>query len=320
MTDEGSDPPRSAAARVAAEVLAARGLGLADASPGRGWTNATWLTREFVVRVARRPGPADLVREASLAALLPAEVGYPEIVDLGVAHGHEWVITRRIPARNLEDAWPKLSARQRADALEQVWSRVEHVHRVDLATAAAHARPRSPFFPATAAEAAARLDRLRAAGLLSGAQAAALGEAMDRFWAALPAAPAVLNHGDLGMCNALWRDGRVVSVLDFEFAVVAPLAVDLNEILKFAFAPSEGDGPVREAAMGIARTALPASGGTDVLLGYAIMLESWLTENELAADPADGPADPEPHRLLTSLADGGGGHLAPLLAAPAPGG
>jgi hypothetical protein len=63
---------------------------------GPGWTNATWLTDELVVRVAAEPGPADLLRERRLVELLPAEVGYPAILDAGVWHGHEWVLTRRV--------------------------------------------------------------------------------------------------------------------------------------------------------------------------------------------------------------------------------
>jgi scyllo-inosamine 4-kinase len=64
-----------------------------------------------------------------------------------------------------------------------------------------------------------------------------LGEILDRFWAALPSTPKVLNHGDLGKVHVLWHDGKVLSLVDFEFAVIGPVEIDLNEISKFAFAP-----------------------------------------------------------------------------------
>ncbi|GAA2778975.1 aminoglycoside phosphotransferase family protein [Saccharopolyspora taberi] len=287
------------AARVAEQVLSGRGLDFAAAARADGWTNETWFCGDLVVRVARQPGQADLVREAALAALFPPEVGYPEVVDAGVLDGHEWVLSRRIPARNLEDVWPELDDRQRASAVEQVWARAEHVHRLDIAAVAPHARARSPFFSESAGEVKAALVRLGAAGLLTERQQRELGAVMDRFWAALPGAPRVLNHGDLGMCNVLWDDGRVVSIFDFEFGVVAPVEVDLNELLKFC----TGESRARRAALDIARSAL--SGGVDVLLGYSVMLELWLCERD--------PSEPEPHRLLTALAEGRGGHLGALL-------
>ena len=45
------------------------------------------------------------------------------------------------------------------------------------------------------------------------------------------------------------------------------------------------------------------------------MLEFWDLENELAtAGYVGNPADLKPYRLLTGLAEGDGGYLAPLLA------
>jgi hypothetical protein len=52
-----------------------------------------------------------------------------------------------------------------------------------------------------------------------------------------------------------------------------------------------------------------------VLLGYSIMIESWNLENELTtAGYVGDPADLKPYRLLSALAEGDGGHLAPVLA------
>jgi len=316
---------RGSVARIAAEVLGSRGVDFASAVPAKGWTNATWLAGEFAVRVAPTAGPAELLREAGLASCLPAQVSYPDIIDTGVLHGHEWVLTRRLPGQNLSDVWSTLDWAQRAGVIEQVWAKAEYIHRVDVSAAAPYVRPRSPFFPESASGAMARLHRLVSAGLLTARQVVVLGETLGRFWAALPRTPKVLNHGDLGKVNVLWNDGNVVSLVDFEFAVIGPVEIDLNEILKFAFAPpGSGDSvpdPVhgrrlaQEAATRIARPVLAGSGGIDVLLGYSIMLESWDLENELAtAGYVGDPADLRPYQLLTGLAEGNGGHLAPLLA------
>lgn len=302
--------------RVATEVLAAHGLDLAAARRGRGWTNATWLTEDLVVRVAARPGPADLLREARLVALLPPEVGCPEVVDAGVRHGHEWVLTRRIPGKNLEEVWPALDAAARSRAIAQMWERARHLHRVDVTAVAPHVRARSPFFPAGPADAAATLDRLAGAGELTAVQARGLRRVLDRFWAALPAAPRVLNHGDLCAPNTLWHDGRVVALLDLEFAVVAPVAVDLNEIVKTAYGPGDPDGraPLRDVVRGIAAGTLDAAGGPDVLVGHAVMLEAWLLEAELVAEEVDEAGRAEAAGMLAAFAEGDGGYFAPLLA------
>ncbi|MFC5058697.1 phosphotransferase family protein [Saccharothrix xinjiangensis] len=302
--------------RVAEEVLGRHGADFGSAARGRGWTNATWLTEGLVVRVAREPGSSDLLRETRLVALLPAEVGYPEVVDAGVRDGYEWVLTRRVAGENLEEVWPSLDHDARVRAVGQMWERARHVHRVEAAVAAPHARARSPFFPDSAQEATASLDRLVEAGELTPAQAKGLGRVLDRFRAALPGVPRVVNHGDLCAPNTLWHDGRVVALLDFEFAVVAPVAVDLNEVVKMAFAPGEPEErlPLREVVTRIAGSVLEDAGGPDVLLGYAVMLEVWLLEAELAAgEDVDEAGRAASAAMLTAFAEGDGGYFAPLL-------
>ncbi|MDA2809800.1 aminoglycoside phosphotransferase family protein [Nocardiopsis sp. RSe5-2] len=310
---------------MAGAILREHGEDLLGAERGRGWTNATWLADELVVRVATRPGTTDLLREVRLVGLLPEEVGYPPIVGSGVRDGHEWVLTRRVAGQNLEEVWPSLDPAARSRAVEQMWERARHIHRVDAAAAAPHARPRSPFFPRSPGEAWARLERLVAAGELTAPQAEGLGRVLDRFWAALPSAAPALNHGDLCTPNTLWRDGRVVALLDLEFAVVAPTAVDLNETVKTAFGPDGSDSadrhdgrgdraPRRGAVARIAESALEAAGGPDVLVGYSVMLETWVLENESAADEPDRTDRDNAAAMLAAFAEGDGGHYAPLLA------
>jgi scyllo-inosamine 4-kinase len=303
--------------QVAAEILAKYDVDFDGARRGRGWTNATWLTGEYAIRVASEPGPADLLREQRLAAVLPAEVGYPPIVDSGIRYGHEWVLTRRVAGENLEEIWPSLSPVARSGAVEQMWERARHVHRVDVAAAAPHARSRSPFFPTNPAESTVSLDKLVAVGEITAAQAEGIGRALDRFWDALPQAPRALNHGDLCAPNTLWHDGRVVALLDFEFAVVAPVAIDLNEIVKTAFGPGESAerAPLQDVVRRIAGSALETAGGPDVLVGYSIMLEVWLLEQELAAgEDVDETERANSAAMLAAFAEGDGGYFAPLLA------
>ncbi|MGA6206239.1 aminoglycoside phosphotransferase family protein [Nocardia testacea] len=159
----------------------------------------------------------------------------------GVWQGHEWVLTRRVTGENLEEVWPSPDPSARSRALGQMGERACHIHCVDAAAAAPHTRHRSPFFSRSQAEASAGLGRLVTAGKLTTTQAKGLGWALDHFWAALPEAAMALNHGDFCTPNILWREDKVVALLDFEFAVVAPIAIDLNEIIKMAFGPGANE-------------------------------------------------------------------------------
>ncbi|MEV6421015.1 aminoglycoside phosphotransferase family protein [Streptomyces sp. NPDC051662] len=315
MTDS-IDSNAPAPQLVAEEVLRGQGADLSGARRGRGWTNATWLTDELVIRVAAQPGTADLLREERLVRLLPREVGYPTIVDSGVTRGHEWVLTRRLAGENLEEVWPSLDHTDRSRALDQMWERARHIHRVDVAAAAPHARSRSPFFPETAGDVTTALDRLVKAGELNTSQAKGLGRSLERFWTALPGARKVLNHGDFCTPNTLWNNGEVVALLDFEFAVVAPVAIDLNEMAKMAFGPGDPEerAPLRDVVGRIVEATLDTAGGPDVLIGYSIMLEMWMLANELAADDPDEADRATAAAMLRAFAEEDGGYFAPLLA------
>ena len=325
--DRHRDPSLMArVARVAEEVLGRHQVEFVAARRAGGWSNATWVADGLVVRVAVAPGSAELLREARLAPLLPAETGYPEVLDFGVTGGHAWMLTREIPGRNLAAAWPTLSWDARTAAARQLWTLAEAVHRVDPAAAAGHARPSSPFYPCTHHQALADLDQLAAAGLLSSRQAGVLSGALDRFWRALPGAPLVLNHGDLCIDNALWDGSRVVALLDFEYAVMAPVELDLNELLKIAYAPpspsaalpgpgGRGRRDLQEAVTEIAVSTPGTSNRADLLIGYSVQLEIWLRNNELAKKERQSPIrNLKCYQLLSALAGGSGGYLQPVLA------
>jgi scyllo-inosamine 4-kinase len=162
--------------------------------------------------------------------------------------------------------------------------------------------------------------------VLASDQVAVLSRALHRFWAAVASAPRVLVHGDLCTENALWNDGELVSLLDFEFAVVAPVELDLNELVKIFYTPPErpdllpdpsgsGRERMRQAVVEIAVATISTPSGADRLLGFALLLELWSMENWLSKwDGKEPYVDWAPYQALTSLAGGVGGYLAPLLA------
>ena len=206
-----------------------------------------------------------------------------------------------------------------------LWARAQAVHAVPPAEAAAIVPRRAWFNNTDAGEAEAGLHRLAKQGILAAQESRVLQDALGRFWRAVPGAPCVLCHGDLTLDNAMWHAGQVVALLDFEFALLAPIQLDLNHLVKCAFGPPDtarspsaraghGADQLRRSVQELALPLLAQPADRDLLLGYAILLELWLLELWLAHPEGEGPLEQwEPLRRLRALADGTGGYLAPLL-------
>jgi len=309
---------------VAAAIFARFGVDFSTVQRAGGWTNAVWLAERVVLRLSTGPGNENLAREARLAALFGPAVGYPAMIATGKTEGLSWSLAERLPGESLGSVWAGLGWEERTRALTGLWARAEAVHSVAPAEAAAIARERAWFNNTDCTEAEAGLTRLIEAGILTAAQRGVLQDALDRFWRAAADAPRVLCHGDLTPDNALWHAGQVVGLLDFEFAVMAPVQLDLNHLVKCAFGPQDGaralsDGGevgaerLRATVRALARPLLVEKGKRELLLGQAILLELHLLELWLAHPEGEGPlAQWEPLRRLQSLADGHGGYLAAL--------
>ena len=311
---------------IAAGIFARYGIDFTTAERLKGWSNVTWLAGGMVLRLSGRQGDNRLRREVQLASLLPPEVGYPPVLESAVTDGYEWCLSKEVRGKNLGEIWPTLDWDGRTEALRQLWEKILAVHTVGIAAAAGLARQQAWFNAADAAEAEASMRGLVQQNILTASQVDVLGEALRRFWETLPTATRVLNHGDLTIENALWHADQVVSLLDFEFAVIAPAELDLNELVKCAFAPNESIDPLpdpggaglrrmRQVVADLARPVLAHPGGKDLLVGYAILLELWMIEEWLEHPEGEGPIEQwQPYRMLVSLADGHHGYLAPILA------
>lgn len=331
MTDSPADFYRSTEVMqrvkaVAAGVFARRGIDFASAQRAGGWTNATWLAGGLALRISTRPGNENLLREARLGALLPPEAGYPAPVETGEVDGLQWSLSPLVPGRCLSEVWDDLTWDERVSALDQLWHKIRAVHSVDLAAVAGLART-TPWYPTPAVEEArTELTGLVRQGILTVDQVNVLGDIVDRFWQARPGAACVLNHGDLTFDNALWKGGRVTALLDFEYAVIAPAALDLTELVKCAFSPGRevemapdptgaGRAQARRQVGSAAAMVLAQPNGADLLYGYAVLLELWKLVDSLAHPEGEGPLEQWDSLInLRSLADGQGGYMAPLLA------
>ena len=230
---------------VAAKVLRDHGDDLGTARPTDGWVNPGWVSDRYVVRVSLVPDRSRLHREAAIGGSVPSAVGYPEIVDVGVVEGHEYLVTRRIEGTNLSQAWDILTRPQRANALEQLWEVAEVVHRTPLHHFPDVDLSSTPFYADSLTTAMPAMEVVHRAGLLTASEVESLLSQLERFFDARQAAPLALNHGDLYIGNALWDGMRIVSLLDFEFAVAAPIELDFNELAKHVFGPtSDRNGPL----------------------------------------------------------------------------
>ena len=89
--------------------LSAEGLTRADSV-----TNEAWLTPDYAVRV-NRDASLRLYREAVLSQVLPAEVGYPPLVQHGGDVGDDWLVMERRPGISLSRAWPTMTIGRSAD-------------------------------------------------------------------------------------------------------------------------------------------------------------------------------------------------------------
>jgi aminoglycoside phosphotransferase (APT) family kinase protein len=317
MVDTGSNQKLDS---LAAAIFARHGVEFARAERAGGWTNAVWLTETLVLRLSTSQENENLLREARLATRFPAVVGYPLIVETGKTDGFAWSLAARLPGIPLGEAWEDLHWEERTTALQELWERAGGVHSVPVAEIPSFVPRRAWFNSTEAGEAEASLLRLTEAGIFAASESQVLRNALERFWCALPPSPCVLCHGDLTPGNALWHAGHVTSLLDFEFAVLAPIQLDLNHLIKLAFGPSQmfdsdrqGDIQFRRAVKELALPLLTQAGSFDLLMGYAILLELWLLELWLAHPEGEGPLEQwEPLRRLRSLADGRGGYLATL--------
>lgn len=204
--------------------------------------NEVWYSGPYVVRVSADPTVRRLRYESILATYLPDGVGYPEIVTYGRADFAEWLVIRRVPGQPLSRAWPEMSARQRAAAIEGLARRLAALHKVPP-SAMGELTP--PFAGDTLdcphqLPAARIRDLLERARGLPGVSDQVIDRAhvvVDDHADAIDVDPTGLVHGDLHFENVLWDGKEVSALVDFEWARPGLPEIDLDVILRFCADP-----------------------------------------------------------------------------------
>ncbi|MCU1354230.1 MAG: aminoglycoside phosphotransferase [Acidimicrobiales bacterium] len=205
-------------------------------------TNEVWLTEDYVVRV-NRTATMRLKREALLASVLPAEVGYPPVIQYGGEAGADWLVVGRVPGTPLSRCWPQMSRTQRRRATTQLAQRMAAVHaticpRLSGLVDTPHLLDPRP----TGREAVARLcTAIDEAARLTWVDAGIMGD-LARLVAADadnldPFDVPTIVHGDLTFENILWDGEQITALLDFEFARPGPPDLDLDVLLRFVAHP-----------------------------------------------------------------------------------
>jgi scyllo-inosamine 4-kinase len=249
--------------------------------------------------------------EVALARALPPEVGHPEILGEGTTEGHGWIVTEEVPGQNLHEAWATLAPAEQEDAVRQLWGRARIVHDASPSLTilvASH----GGFIPATLDDAIASAGRAAMTLGLSDTQRTRLHEVINGYFRAAPLVEQIVNHGDLALMNALW-DGEVAALLDFEFAVLGPVEIDLCRLVCEARVSEDGhrmDSKAGEAVVEIATRHMDPVHGRVLIHGAAVL--DQLRDLDIWHDH-DTIKDSRPARLLTSLLEVDGGYLAPLL-------
>jgi aminoglycoside phosphotransferase (APT) family kinase protein len=314
--DEHSGATDAAVVRsLAARVVAQHGGDLSLMRRALGISNSTWVGGGLAVRITNKSVVDGMAAEIALVRALPLEVGHPRILGVGTIEGHDWMVTEQVQGQNLHEAWPALTLEERRRAIRQLWARVQVVHQA-TPTLRLFAPSHGGFIPATAEAAMATADHVSTELDLTAAQQSRIYQIIGDYYRAAPLVEQVVNHGDLALMNALW-DGEVVAVLDFEFAVLGPVEIDLCRLVSEALASEDGqrsDNDTGSAAFAVASREGDRVHGRALLLGAAVLdqlrdLEIWLGRDRTEERFQDW----RPDRLLTGLLESDGGYVAPAL-------
>jgi len=204
-------------------------------------TNEVWETNDVVLRVNRRLH-SRLRREAEIASLLPPEVPYPKVIEVGGGSGQDWVVLDRIPGTPLVRAWPTMERADRRRAVEELAGTLRSLHTTTVPRELADiSDPPQLLVPGPLATEPAlqALDRVEGLEFVDRGVIAELRSYVRGARSALdPFESDHLIHGDLHFQNVLWDGQHITALLDLEFARAAPPDLDLDVFLRFCAYPS----------------------------------------------------------------------------------
>ncbi|MGI9601878.1 MAG: phosphotransferase family protein [Acidimicrobiales bacterium] len=277
-------------------------------------TNEVWCSGELIVRINRR-ADGRLTQEVTTAARLPAEIGYPEIVDSGTTDGMEWMATRRLPGVALSRVWPRIDDAERKALTEEFAERLQILHQTDATGLAVSSQaPQLVDFHRPDRLGRLRQDLTRAYQLPhvpKSLMMAIAGMVEDAAPQVESVTATTLVHGDLTFENVLYHQGRIQAILDFEWARAAPPDLDLDVLLRFVWFPKLHVAPdyVEQTTDGMYRmlprqieAVYPELFAPAALLDRLLVYSIGFDVRDLLRFPPTGPMDGlGPHHPLVRL-------------------
>ena len=302
--------------KIAVEIFRQHGLSFEAAERAGGWTNAVWLNGDLALRVSKQKNNEIIRREVERSKMLPLSVGYPRNIATGVIDGYEWALSERVQGITLSNIWNDLSWAHKVKAVKQILDITKDVHSVSVSTVK-HLTLKTAWYNSFDRDSSiADIEHYTAKGWFTSQQGKNLHDALVRFYDCIACVTPVLCHGDITTDNILWHDGNVVSLLDFEHAVIAPRQLDIHSLVNLALIPydvvllSEENHEIQEYVDEMIRLFKPflsEQTDTDLFIGYNILFrqkffEFWLAEPNGSIEMCDA------YQKLLSISDGKGGY------------
>lgn len=185
-------------------------------------SNEVWRVGDLFVRICWRGDRRRLLREASVANQLPAEVGYPEIVAVAEDLDISWMVTRAVPGVPVQLVLDHLDSRARYAVGVRLGELIRLVHGVsvpeDLDERPGVDVVGEDVLPLPVPRARRLLQELSMLSHLDPSTVDGVTERLDDLEQFDPfVSPGVVLHGDAGISNLLWHRGEVVALIDFEW-------------------------------------------------------------------------------------------------------
>ena len=210
-----------------------------------GQVNQVYRVNEaLIVRVgARDDAFARLEHETDLLRRFAGKIPVPEVLSFGQHEGHVYQIQRALAGQKLYLLWKNLRPEAQEAIAADLAGALQVLHS-ESAPQFGLARPDAPCFDAWADFLTAKfqqtLEELRELNI---AMAPGFVEQATEYFEShkhvLAGGIPALLHGDLTLVNLLADGGRLSALLDFEYAVYAPIDYELWTLEAFCLYPND---------------------------------------------------------------------------------
>ena len=313
--------------KIASEVFQQHGLNFKDAKRAGGWTNAVWLNGGVVLRVSLRKNSDIIRREVMRSKMLPPSVGYPKNIDVGVTDGYEWSLSEHIQGDALSEVWHNLSWEEKTKAVKQISHIMNAVHSVDIGKVEQITLKVAWYSSFNKNDSIADIQRYESQNIFTNKQNSELQDILERFYRWNTSTTPVLCHGDITTDNLLWREGNVISLLDFEHSAITPQQLDVHSLVNLALIHydeatstdiillNDKNHEIKQYVtemISLFSPYLSSQSDKDLFMGYSVLfrlrfLDFWLENPKGNIEQCDA------YQMLLSLCDGSSGYFSDLL-------